>query len=307
MRQPVGSSSIPQRLARRLAVIGATSALGSALGLTAVIVGAGPAMAGCTPGSSGSQSDHPNGSSYQAGTTTCPQQLQNTHPAAYDPNAQICVYVTPPTSQDPVYNTATAPAGAKPGGANMNELCGRAADVNAALGTADPSTMCQCLMIYGVWVNRPPPSPRQIAQSLISRLNLGKPQIHTNPDAAHHLVVSLPTWLWIDGQTGHQHAADPTGRVTIDARQTVAWSTDEGTGPCSGPGTPYVAGKSDPSAIPDCGWTFRQAGQHTITADATWTVSFSVGGVVQGQLAPTRWTLTQPVLVDEIQTVNNGG
>lgn len=298
----------PRGLGRRLSAVTATGAVLSGVCLAVIVGGAAPAGAACTPGTSASQSYGKSGSNYTATSTTCSTVPGGSQQTAYDPNAQICVYVSPPANQDPVYNTAKPPAGAAPGGQNMNELCGRAADVYAALGTADPSTMCQCTMIYGVWVNRPAPSPRQIAQTLVAQLGLTRPQIHTSPSAASHLLVGLPTWLWIDGNTADRHVTDPTGQVAIDARQSVAWSTDEGALPCSSAGTPYVAGRSDPKAAsPDCGWTFRRAGGHTITADVRWTVTFSVGGAVQGQLAPTTWTLTQPVQVDEVQTVNGAG
>ncbi|MEP6696819.1 MAG: hypothetical protein ABJA34_08065 [Pseudonocardiales bacterium] len=223
---------------------------------------------------------------------------------AYDPNAQICVYVTPPANQDPVYNTAKPPTGAKPGGQNMNELCGRAADVNAALGTSDPSTMCRCTMIYGVWVNNPPPSPAQIARDLFASLKLSKPNIHTSPDASHHLIVSLPTWLWIDGATSDQHAS--RDGISITAKQTVDWSVDGSAVPCQGAGTPYQPGVSDPSAAsPTCGYRFPGAGNHTITAQVTWTGSYTVGGGPPTTIdTPIAWTVSKPVVLDEVQTVN---
>ncbi len=233
-------------------------------------------------------------------------------PVVYDPHAYTCVFVDPHADATG-YHVATAPAGQTAAeGRSMDQFCSEAWVVNKAAGMADPMAACTnanvaCGITYGVWVKNATPSPAQIAAAAFAEMGLDKPNIHTSPDAARRLVVHLPTWLWVDGKRGDQQQT--TGAITITAKQSVVWSTDEGSVPCSGPGTPYVPGKSDPKAAsPDCGASFTKAGSAKwIKAVVTWRGSFTVGGGAPVAIpTPITFTVTKPVAVDEVQTVNGG-
>jgi hypothetical protein len=236
-----------------------------------------------------------------------------TRPVVLDPNEEICVTYTPPANQDPVYSVAKPPAGQTAAdGHNSNIVCAPRYKIQAAMAAGgDIGQNCLntndgkgCGVQYGVWTPNAAAAARQVALDLLAELNLTKPQINTSPDAAHHLVVGLPTWLWLDGKTKDQTAS--RGPITIHAHMTADWSTDEGQVSCTGAGTPYVAGTSDPrAASPDCGYTFRRANpNHTITAQVTWVVTYTVGAGAPQQLPVSYWTVVKNVAVDEVQAVN---
>lgn len=220
-----------------------------------------------------------------------------------DPNREVCFYRP---SKGGVYSTADAPAGQSAAdGQSMDKYCGKASEIGAMQGAGDPMSVCSapCSGQYGVWVkNGTAPTPQEVATALLATLDLSAPTvIHTNPDADRHLVVRVPTWLWIDGNDAVKTASD--GPISIAARPTLKWTTSEGTVPCSVPGTPYEPGKSDPnSPSPDCGWTFMTAGADTITVTVTWTIT--VTGAPGVTFPPSVFSLQRDVRVDEIQTVN---
>lgn len=241
---------------------------------------------------------HCPGSSGSPGTSTSGQGTS----ANLDPNREVCFYRA--SSGEAPYHVAEPPPGQTAAdGRSMDRYCGKASEIAAMQAAADPMSVCSapCSGQYGVWgPNTLPPTPEEIATSLLASLDLTAPKIHTNPDKDRHLVVELPTWLWIDGDNSTQTASD--GPISITARQTVRWSTDEGAVPCTGSGTPYVKGRSDPQKpSPDCGWTFSSPGAHNITAVVTWTVTVAGAAVT---LPPSVFNVTQPVQVDEVQTVN---
>jgi len=223
-------------------------------------------------------------------------------PANLDPNREVCFYRP---SRGGGYATADAPAGQTAAdGRSMDRYCGKASDIAAARGAGDPMDVCKaCGAVYGVWVpNAAAPTPQEVATSLLATLNLTAPAtIHTSPDADRRLVVSLPTWLWIDGNDRPETASD--GPISITARPTVRWWTSEGAVPCAGPGTPYEHGKSEPEApSPTCGWTFTTIGPHTISATVTWEIA--VGGAPGVTFPDDVFTVVRDVRVEAIRTVN---
>ncbi|PZS31975.1 MAG: hypothetical protein DLM59_09035 [Pseudonocardiales bacterium] len=231
--------------------------------------------------------------------------------ATYDPNAQVCFYTAAYTNVAP-YRTATPPAGQTAAdGQSMSQICGPAADIARARGAADPMAACgTCSGLFGVWIKNAAPSPAQIAQAAFANLGLQKPDIHTNPDTTSsdkHLVVGLPTWLWIDGKKdGYSVVKDG---ITIIAHQKVDWFADNvhvSASDCgNSAGVAYVKGTSDPAAKPPCGYTFTGAGSHSLKAVVTWTGTF-IGGGKAGPIAGPAITFTtvKAIGVDEVQTVN---
>lgn len=228
---------------------------------------------------------------------------------AYDPNARVCIYTT-------VYNTspyriAQPPAGQTAAdGHSVTEICGPASSIRNATGS-DPMANCSaCGAVFGIWAKNPTPSPAQIAQAAFANLGLQRPDIHTNPDtsdSSRHLVVGLPTWLWIDGKKDGYSVVQQG--IKIIAHQKVAWYADGAqisAAECGdSAGVAYVPGTTDPRAKPPCGHTFNGAGAHSLKAVVTWTGSF-VGGGTSGPIAgpAIMFTTVKAVNVEEVQTVN---
>ncbi len=251
------------------------------------------------------------GSSYSVGQNCGPSQ-SGPNPSSgrgrggtvnLDPNRQVCFYRA--SSGEAPYRVAEPPAGETAAdGRSMDKYCGKASQIAAMQASSDPLSACSgsCGATYGVWVpNGTAPTPAEIATSLLAKLDLGAPtKIYTSPDADKNLVVGLPTWLWIE--RGQDEVSGSDQGVTVTARRTVRWTVDGTTLSCTGPGTPYVHGTSDPKGeSPDCGYTFTRPGAHTITVTANWTVTVTGAAVT---LPPSNFTVTRPVQVDEVQTVN---
>ncbi|HEV2376253.1 MAG TPA: hypothetical protein VGS19_29295 [Streptosporangiaceae bacterium] len=148
--------------------------------------------------------------------------------------------------------------------------------------------------------------------------------VHTNPAVGRPSDVNLPVWVWMT----YQGPMAPQDRAAVQllgggslwasvqtARPTITLSvSDPGQATvyrnCSPTGSPY---SGNPAAIPPCGVTFLApsiVGPYTITVTATWRVTYSDAAARNVQFGP-GWppavrTVSQPVTVREIQTVNNG-
>lgn len=134
------------------------------------------------------------------------------------------------------------------------------------------------------------PDPRVLAAQALSKLVLPAPVIESSPGGGVPQTVELPTWAWLQKNQWTPLSATasvPGESVTATATPSqVTWSWGDGTSTiCHGPGTPYVAGTSDPAASsPDCGHTYRQTSatqpgeKFPATATITWTVAWNGGG-----------------------------
>jgi hypothetical protein len=236
----------------------------------------------------------------------------NSRPAAYDPNAYVCQYVRQVNSAG-YERVADAPAGASTG-ASMNKICGRAADVRAALGRADPAnwfvdnciaTPQGCGATYGLWVAAPP-TPAELAQILRDRLDVSAPsRLQTSPEA-NRLYVRFPTWFWITGGPGvAEPISEDAGDVVVKATPTFRWSTGEGVEDCVGKGTPYDPARYAAGAESPCGHVYQRPGHFTLTLTVTWTFDWYEAGVLRNDppLAPTIFNVSQDVEVREIQGI----
>jgi hypothetical protein len=168
----------------------------------------------------------------------------------------------------------------------------------------------------------PPPSaspgPIALAAKAESKLALVKPVVDSSPAAGEAQVVQLPTWTWMpQGQwTAISAKASAAGKsVTVTATPAViTFSWGDGTAStCQGPGTPYVAGASDPAAAsPTCGHTYRvtSAGQpdqqFPVTATLSWRITWT-GGRQTGTLPDLTTATTVHWTVEQVQSVLVGG
>jgi hypothetical protein len=159
--------------------------------------------------------------------------------------------------------------------------------------------------------------PAVLAQEAMDKLKASTPVIHTSPSSSRSAVVNFPTWMWVAPESWTEQAASAEeGDVIVTAvarPQRVVWNMGDGaTVTCTGPGTPYAAGVSDPDApSPDCGHTYRrssaeQPGERfrltaTLTWDVTWSVQNAAGG---GALADLTTSNATTLRVAEYQALN---
>jgi hypothetical protein len=154
------------------------------------------------------------------------------------------------------------------------------------------------LAIY-IWAQDPPPSsstgptPREVAQLAIDRMNLEAIDIGIAPEPAADSVglVGMPVWLWVkhpDGPTyGPETASASAGGITVTAEARVhliTWDMGDGTEVvCRTAGTPYEPsfGKRE---SPDCGHVYdkssahQPSGKYTVTATSDWVITWSGAG-----------------------------
>lgn len=166
----------------------------------------------------------------------------------------------------------------------------------------DEGAIHACFNVAGLltgtlWLASPPdtadagPTPGEVAQIAVERMNLRAVEIGMSPDPDGPGVVALPTWLWV--QDPGEQTFGPITRtasagsvsVTATARvERIVWDMGDGTQVvCTGPGTPYES-RFGREASPDCGHTYtRESGfqpgqQYTVTATSEWVVDWEGAG-----------------------------
>jgi hypothetical protein len=229
-----------------------------------------------------------------------------------DPNEHICAWVPQVDSEGYEYSEPI-PAGQEGEGQHMNQICGKRSQVQAAMGQADPAAYLMdhcdapCGALYGQY-RLNPPTPRELAQMLLTQLNLRAPGVlHTSPDA-NRLYVRFPTWFWVDGEAGvstPKTVSTSDGAVSITAKPELVWTTGDGaTVSCAGPGTPYDAARFDAAAAsPDCGHRYEKAGHRTLSLTVNWTVTGAGPGGSLGQIGTDTFTVSEDIDVYEIQGI----
>lgn len=157
----------------------------------------------------------------------------------------------------------------------------------------------QTTLLIQIWSAAPPPgsaagpSPREVAQMAVEKLNLKAIEIGITPETGPDRVglVGMPVWLWArspDSRTyGPATASASAGGITVTATARVheiTWDMGDGTTvECRTAGTPYEAsfGKK---ASPDCGHVYRlssareSGGTYTVTATSAWVITWQGAG-----------------------------
>ncbi|MET9628293.1 hypothetical protein ABZX92_12595 [Lentzea sp. NPDC006480] len=168
-----------------------------------------------------------------------------------------------------------------------------------------------------VWLpagQQAPPAftPEQVAQIARNRLRLPDPGIALSPPGEQ--LVNLPTWLWLrNGWRSIRATASVPGIAVTAVAEPVAvvWSTGDGaTITCSGPGTPFAAGRDPKSASPDCGHVYRgpsssqPGGVYRFSTTVRWNIRWSGAG--QSGVFPDLTTTSSTALrVIESQALNS--
>lgn len=155
------------------------------------------------------------------------------------------------------------------------------------------------------------PTPQQVAQRAIARMNLAGPTIRMTIAPNEMGVVGVPVWLWTDvGATtwGPNSATATVPGLSVTAKanaRKIVWSMGDGQSEtCANAGTPYYAGGV---TSPTCQHIYANtsAGQpgkaYPVTATTTWDVTWSGGGA-SGSLTVTRQS-TADVRIGEVQVL----
>jgi hypothetical protein len=150
-----------------------------------------------------------------------------------------------------------------------------------------------------IWAQDPPPgsasgpTPREVAQLAIDRLNLRAVDIGITPEPGPNRVglVGMPVWLWVKAPDSHTFgpatASATAGGTTVTATarvQQISWDMGDGTEVvCATAGMPYRASYGNRRS-PDCGHVYStsSAGQpgerFTVTATSQWVVRWAGAG-----------------------------
>lgn len=162
----------------------------------------------------------------------------------------------------------------------------------------------------------PPPSPGELAQQAAQQTPLPAPAVELSPRPPIPLLVTMPTFLWIDpGQwvpvTASASAAGVTSTVTATPSR-VVWDMGNGESvSCAGPGAAYSPALPDDQQPSDCKYSYPRSSagarsqtftlKATLEFDVTWVAVGAPGG---GSLGTARRSTTTPVQVAEIQVLN---
>jgi hypothetical protein len=162
------------------------------------------------------------------------------------------------------------------------------------------------------------PDPVVLAAQAESKLSLIKPVVDSSPAPGKSQVVQLPTWAWMPKAQWAPISATasvPGESVTATAapdRLSFSWG-DGTSSTCQGPGTPYMAGASNPAASsPTCGHTYRITSaaapnqQFPVTATLSWKITWNGGGQA-GTFPDLATATTVHWTVEQVESVLVGG
>jgi hypothetical protein len=174
------------------------------------------------------------------------------------------------------------------------------------------------------------PSPRELADRAVAQMELFTGAIGSTPPSVDGKpgsmgLIGVPMWFWVDeqgpGTTEPVEVSETAGPLTVTARADLAqvtWTlSDRVTGAvqssvtCSGanaPGTKWTGavGGDGKRPSPTCGLSAArnaEPGRYTLTAQATWSVSWEGGG--EEGTVPALTPPSQSVSIDiaELQSI----
>ncbi|WP_460741639.1 hypothetical protein [Mariniluteicoccus endophyticus] len=149
-----------------------------------------------------------------------------------------------------------------------------------------------------------------VAQQAVANMQLpaGGPRVGPPPDInpLGQALVGYPLWLWTDDPGQMSTTVTQQGlTLTLDAhRSPTRFTTSDGQSVRCGQ-MPRWSRSVAPMTKSPCGLSFAKVGRHTITAEATWQVTWTALG--QTGTIPVTRTASATVPVTELQAVNTGG
>ena len=163
----------------------------------------------------------------------------------------------------------------------------------------------------------PPPiqlTPQQVAEIAVAQLTVPtvKPGIGPPPEINqwNMAVVGYPLWLYADGATHLGPVAQTVGAqsVSLDAQlSSMTYQMGDGHSvTCAGAGTVWRRGATAPGTpSPTCGYHYEKAslpkGDYTVTAIATWSVTWTING--QTGVIPVYTNSSRKLPVGELQAL----
>jgi hypothetical protein len=154
-------------------------------------------------------------------------------------------------------------------------------------------------LLMGIWSADPPPNsgqgptPRQVAQSAISQMNLRAIDIGIAPEPGKGSVglVGMPVWMWAANPDSHTvgpaTASATAGGITVTATarlHRITWDMGDGhTVTCTTAGTPYMPAYGNRES-PDCGHVYTSSNSaepgdaFTVTATSDWVITWQGAG-----------------------------
>lgn len=156
-------------------------------------------------------------------------------------------------------------------------------------------------------------TPQQAAEIAVARLTVPtvKPGIGPPPEINKWkmAVVGYPLWLYANGETQIGPVTDTVGAQSVSLDASLSSVTyemgDGGSKMCTGTGTVWTPAVTPGLASPDCGYVYQKAslpsGDYTVTAKATWSVTWQIND--QTGVLPITTTSTRQLPVGELQAV----
>lgn len=129
-----------------------------------------------------------------------------------------------------------------------------------------------------------PPDPEELARAAVETMNLRAINVGIVPEPVPGRVgiIGLPTYMWVESPTastwGPITRTATSGPWSVTATAHVDWiDWDMGDGTivtCTTVGTPYADAYQDQPS-PDCGHTYTEDGDYTVTATSYWVIEWS--------------------------------
>ena len=154
-------------------------------------------------------------------------------------------------------------------------------------------------LLIWIWSADPPPNsgvgptPRDVAQRAVERLDLRAINIGITPKPGVHSIgiVGMPVWMWAANPDSHTvgpaTASASAGAITVTATariQRITWDMGDGTTvTCNSAGSPYKASYGNTKS-PDCGHVYTTSSsskpdqKFTVTATSDWVITWAGAG-----------------------------
>ncbi|WP_156393646.1 hypothetical protein [Nocardioides sp. Root140] len=150
----------------------------------------------------------------------------------------------------------------------------------------------------------PPVPPEVLLKAATDSMTMPEPAFDYNPDITGNLdtLVNLDTWFWLRDPTGSGYVAATAGNnsVRVDATlDRVAFSAGRaGSVACDDTGTAWAPGASS-----TCTLAFQRPGEHQVTAETEWGLTWSFNGQARGAIDPVGAVWSDVLVVAQSQSL----
>lgn len=166
-----------------------------------------------------------------------------------------------------------------------------------------------CLIATPLGDGEPPTiDPATLAQSAVDSAPLHLPAPHTSPPEGGFQLTGVETWFWLDPETWEPVTAraELPGIWAEVTATPVSASWDPGDGSaavvCEGPGREHPGTLG---ATTECGHTFDDVGDYTVTVEVTWAVTWRSSTGAAGELDAITVDAALPLEVQQREAVTD--